>query len=132
MSALETQLLARAAKASSQPAGGRAEAIGAQIDAVLRHPSDRHELLAILAVLEGRRAVAKEVIRDRQRPDRLMSIAAAAERLDIHEDTIRGYCKAWARDSTPGPRKLRFVQVGMRERKIPESAINEFLDGGGR
>lgn len=102
--------------------------IGDQIDSVIRHAADRHELLALLAVLGGRLAVVKEVLHERQRKDRAVSVTAAAARLGVSDDTIRQWCLNWGRDTTPGPKKLRFVQVGVREKRIPESAIDEYFE----
>ena len=97
-----------------------------QIDAAIRS-ADREGLLGLLAVLEGRRAVVRERLRLYRAPakpeaaDQALTVAAAAGRLKVHEDTVRTLCKRGT---------LRSVRVGKREIRIPESAVLEFLRGG--
>ena len=105
----------------------RALAVADQLDGIIRS-ADREELLVLLALLEGRRAIVRERLRPYRLPaakpesaDQALTAAAAAIRLKVHEDTVRSLCKRGA---------LRSVRVGKREFRIPESAVIEFLRGG--
>jgi len=104
----------------------RAAHLAEEIDGII-HTADQDELLALVVVLDGRRALLWELIRERrrgQRPThehrRAITVKAAAERLSCHDDTIRTMCREG---------KLRAFEVSPGHYRIPESALDELMNG---
>ena len=104
----------------------RAAHLAEELDGII-HTADHEELLALVVVLDGRRALVWELLRERRkRPrgpseqGRAITVKAAAERLSCHDDTIRTMCREG---------KLRAFEVSPGHYRIPESALDELMNG---